>query len=47
MYPIYFQHRPGSRFRSDTGRDLASYQSLRLGVYPWRQGPALRAIEEQ
>ncbi|HYM05134.1 MAG TPA: glycoside hydrolase family 88 protein [Terriglobales bacterium] len=27
--------------------DLASYQSLRLGVYPWGQGPALRAIEEQ
>jgi len=26
--------------------DLASYQSLRLGVYPWGQGPALRAIEE-
>jgi unsaturated rhamnogalacturonyl hydrolase len=27
--------------------DLASYQSLRLGVFPWGQGPALRAIEEQ
>lgn len=27
--------------------DLASYQALRLGVYPWGQGPALRAIEEQ
>jgi unsaturated rhamnogalacturonyl hydrolase len=27
--------------------DLDSYQSLRLGVYPWGQGPALRAIEEQ
>jgi len=26
--------------------DLALYQSLRLGVYPWGQGPALRAIEE-
>jgi unsaturated rhamnogalacturonyl hydrolase len=27
--------------------DLASYQALKLGVYPWGQGPALRAIEEQ
>jgi unsaturated rhamnogalacturonyl hydrolase len=27
--------------------DLASYQALGLGVYPWGQGPALRAIEEQ
>jgi unsaturated rhamnogalacturonyl hydrolase len=27
--------------------DLASYQALRLGVFPWGQGPALRAIEEQ
>jgi unsaturated rhamnogalacturonyl hydrolase len=27
--------------------DLASYQSLRLGVYPWGQGAALRALEEQ
>ena len=27
--------------------DLASYQALRLGVYPWGQGPGLRAIEEQ
>jgi unsaturated rhamnogalacturonyl hydrolase len=30
--------------------DLASYQALRLGVYPWGQGlgqgPALRAIDE-
>jgi unsaturated rhamnogalacturonyl hydrolase len=26
--------------------DLASYQALGLGVYPWGQGPALRAIEE-
>ena len=27
--------------------DLASYRALSLGVYPWGQGPALRAIEEQ
>jgi unsaturated rhamnogalacturonyl hydrolase len=27
--------------------DLALYQSLGLGVYPWGQGPALRAIKEQ
>jgi unsaturated rhamnogalacturonyl hydrolase len=27
--------------------DLALYQSLALGIYPWGQGPALRAIEEQ
>lgn len=27
--------------------DLASYQTLGLGVFPWGQGPALRAIEEQ
>ena len=27
--------------------DLASFQALGLGVYPWGQGPALRAIEEQ
>jgi unsaturated rhamnogalacturonyl hydrolase len=27
--------------------DLALYQSLGLGVYPWGQGPALRAIDEQ
>jgi unsaturated rhamnogalacturonyl hydrolase len=27
--------------------DVASYQALRLGVYPWGQGPALRGIEEQ
>ena len=26
--------------------DLALYQSLGLGVFPWGQGPALRAIEE-
>ena len=26
--------------------DLALYQALGLGVYPWGQGPALRAIEE-
>lgn len=26
--------------------DLASYQALALGVFPWGQGPALRAIEE-
>jgi unsaturated rhamnogalacturonyl hydrolase len=27
--------------------DLALYQKLDLGIYPWGQGPALRAIEEQ
>jgi unsaturated rhamnogalacturonyl hydrolase len=27
--------------------DLALYQSLSLGVFPWGQGPALRAIAEQ
>jgi hypothetical protein len=27
--------------------DLALYQSLGLGVFPWGQGPALRAIAEQ
>jgi unsaturated rhamnogalacturonyl hydrolase len=27
--------------------DLASYQALGLAVYPWGQGPALRAIQEQ
>lgn len=27
--------------------DLASYQALGFGVYPWGQGPALRAIEER
>ncbi len=27
--------------------DLALYQSLGLGVYPWGQGPVLRAIEER
>ncbi len=27
--------------------DLAGYQSLRLGVFPWGQGAALRAIAEQ
>jgi hypothetical protein len=27
--------------------DVASYEALRLGVYPWGQGPVLRAIEEQ
>ena len=26
--------------------DLASYQTLGLGVFPWGQGPALRAIQE-
>jgi unsaturated rhamnogalacturonyl hydrolase len=28
-------------------RDLALYDSLKLGVYPWGQGAALRAIEEE
>lgn len=27
--------------------DLASYQSLKLGVYPWGQGPVMRAIAEE
>lgn len=27
--------------------DLAVYQRLGLGIYPWGQGPALRAIEER
>jgi unsaturated rhamnogalacturonyl hydrolase len=27
--------------------NLDSYQALRLGVYPWGQGPLLRAIEER
>jgi unsaturated rhamnogalacturonyl hydrolase len=27
--------------------DLALYQTLGLGIYPWGQGPALRAIEER
>jgi L-alanine-DL-glutamate epimerase-like enolase superfamily enzyme len=29
------------------GEDLASYQALKLGVYPWGQGPAMRAIAEE
>jgi unsaturated rhamnogalacturonyl hydrolase len=27
--------------------DLASYQALKLGVYPWGQGPTMRAIAEE
>jgi rhamnogalacturonyl hydrolase YesR len=27
--------------------DLSLYQSLKLGFYPWGQGPALRAMDEQ
>jgi hypothetical protein len=27
--------------------DLALYQRLELGIYPWGQGPVLRAIDEQ
>jgi unsaturated rhamnogalacturonyl hydrolase len=27
--------------------DLASYQALKLGVYPWGQGPAMRALAEE
>lgn len=27
--------------------DLASYQALKLGVYPWGQGPVMRAIAEE
>ncbi|MEW5980034.1 MAG: glycoside hydrolase family 88 protein [Acidobacteriota bacterium] len=27
--------------------DLASYQALRLGVYPWGQGPVMRALVEE
>jgi unsaturated rhamnogalacturonyl hydrolase len=27
--------------------DLASYQALKLGIYPWGQGPVLRAISEE
>jgi unsaturated rhamnogalacturonyl hydrolase len=27
--------------------DLALYQSLKLGIFPWGQGPALRAMDER
>jgi hypothetical protein len=31
----------------ETDEDLASYQALKLGVYPWGQGPAMRALAEE